>query len=96
MKLKCGCEIKRADQPDAEVLFEEGETHRLFFCDTHHDEMVKLIKENGGYTIPDGDADAIYAGNLTIKALNAIEEHTLKIVQKGMDEIWEEKRRGMN
>lgn len=86
MKLRCGCEILIASDPSKPVLLEEGETHRMAFCEAHQAELRRIIETNGGFVQEDPESGQIQAGELTVRALNAIEEFMIGIVQTGMAE----------
>jgi len=81
MKARCGCEVIIANDPTKEVRFVEGENHSVTFCEQHQRELVELIEKSGGIIRKDTETGAIQAGELTLRALNAIEEFTLEIIK---------------
>lgn len=95
MKATCGCEVVIADNPTQEVKFVEGETHTMIFCEHHQRELVELIEKNGGI-VQKTETGAIQAGELTLRALNAIEEFMLKIIQPLIAEKAEKRLSDLN
>ncbi len=79
--LKCGCKVFVAGQPDAPIDFDrEDQRKSIQFCDEHFQEIQGIIQANGGIQ---GEGQ-VGAGQITIKALNAIEEFMERILKESM------------
>ena len=96
MKAECGCEVIIANNPTQEVKFEEGENHSMIFCDQHQREIVELIENSGGIVRKNMATGAIQAEELTLRALNAIEDFMLEIVKPLIAEKAERRLAEMN
>jgi hypothetical protein len=89
MKLKCNCEIVVAGKHDEIVNLEDDtQTKSVIFCEVHHKEIQEIIKRNGGHVIGPAEEGVITAGELPIKALNAVEEFVQNLVMVGLDELY--------
>ena len=88
LKLKCGCELQDANDPDAEITVGDGtQRQKLIFCDGHQAKMKEIIETNGGYCQVDPESGIIQAAELTVRALGAIEEFTQAVVFQGLEEL---------
>jgi len=79
--LKCGCKVFVADQPDAPIDFDDEKQRKsIQFCDKHFKEIQEVVQANGGIQ---GEGQ-VGAGQMTIRALNAIEEFMERILKESM------------
>jgi len=86
MILKCGCEILSADSPEGgNKLGPEVQRERISFCQMHHDELIRLIEENGGVPTADGKGIQIQPGELPVKILNLIEKFIENIIFSNLE-----------
>lgn len=81
----------------------EGESHRIIFCDQHQLEFVELIhfinmgavtSKNGGIVREYTETETILAGELSLRALTAIEDFMMEIIKPLIAEKFEKRLEG--
>lgn len=87
MQLKCGCRLIVSGKPDEEFSIEnDDQVKQIQFCDKHLKGAIAVIQDNGGIerNMVQADGGPVEAGEITMRALSALEDFIKKILVENL------------